>query len=211
MKYVRIENGKVVEIIPEYALPIEKWYGTKFSSQCVEASDDVKLGYFYNEETEKFSEYDDVEILRQSKIAEISNICKTKINEGSPVELSDGKSENFSYTLADQANVSEMFTAVMAGATEYPYHANDSECKMYSAADIVRIYSTLSMMKTSQITYHNQLKQYVKSIENPVEIQLVQYGQELTGEYLESYNNLILQAKTQLEAVLAKIASQTAS
>lgn len=148
-----------------------------------------------------------IEEVKNSKFSELSSACNTAIEKGTTIQLSDGASENFSYTLADQANVSEMFNAIVMGATEYPYHANDSECKMYSAKDIITIYSTLSSMKTAQITYHNQLKQYVKSLENADEIQAVKYGQELTGEYLEAYNTLIAQAQTQLEAVLARIVS----
>lgn len=148
-----------------------------------------------------------IEEVKILKLSELSFACNTAIEKGTSVQLSDGTSENFSYTLADQANVSEMFNAIVMGATEYPYHANDSECKMYSAKDIITIYSALSSMKTAQITYHNQLKQYVKSLENADEIQAVTYGQELTGEYLEAYNALIAQAQTQLEAVLARIVS----
>lgn len=149
----------------------------------------------------------DIEEVKSLKLTELSSACNTTIEKGTSVQLSDGTSENFSYTLADQANVSEMFNAVVMGATEYPYHANDSECKMYSAKDIITIYSTLSSIKTAQITYHNQLKQYVKSLENVDEIKAVTYGQELTGEYLEAYNTLIAQAKVQLETVLSKIVS----
>ena len=121
------------------------------------------------------------------------------------LELSDGSTESFTYTLADQANVSEMFTAVMAGATEYPYHQNGGDCKMYSAQDIVKIYSALSGMKTGQITYQNQLKQYVKAMTDMEDVYEVSYGQELTGEYLEKYNTLIAQAQEQMQTVLSKM------
>ena len=80
---------------------------------------------------------------------------------------------------------------------------------MYSATDIVAIYSTLSSMKTAQITYHNQLKRYLKSLTDLVAIQNVMYGQELEGEYLESYNNLMAQAQAQLEAILSRVSQQS--
>lgn len=138
------------------------------------------------------------------KESELSLACNSAINKGSSVILSTGE-EEFTYDLADQANVSEMFNAILLGATEYPYHSNNNPCKMYSAADIVAIYSTLSSMKTAQITYHNQLKRYLKSLTDVTAIQAVRYGQELEGEYLESYNNLMAQAQVQLEAILAKV------
>lgn len=142
---------------------------------------------------------------KEVKIEELSQACNQTIENGSEVELTDGSKENFTYSLADQANVSEMFTAVMAGATEYPYHENDGACKMYSAQDIVKIYSTLSGMKTATITYHNQLKQYVKNLTTLGEINSVQWGQELTGEWLDNYNILIAQATEQMNHVLSKV------
>ena len=104
------------------------------------------------------------------KLIEISTNCKQAINNGTQVKLSNGSSKQFSYTLEDQANISEMFTAVLVGATEYPYHANEEDCIIYNATDIITIYSTLTMLKTSHITYHNQLKAYVKSLDNAQDV-----------------------------------------
>ena len=94
------------------------------------------------------------------------------------------------------------------GITEYPYHADDEACEIYNAQDIITIYSTLSMLKTSQITYQNQLKQYVKNLKSIEEVQAIVYGQELTGEYLESYNTLMTSAQSQLAIVLSKFTVQ---
>lgn len=139
------------------------------------------------------------------KIKQLSEACNATINAGTQVQLSDGTTESFTYNLADQSNISEMFNAVLLGATEYPYHANDDGCRMYSAQDIVAIYTTLSAFKTAQTTYHNQLKRHVKAMESITEVEAVTYGQELTGEYLEKYNALIAQAQEQMQTVLSKM------
>ena len=146
-----------------------------------------------------------VEVAREAKIEELSMACNAAINAGIQVQLTDGSIEPFTYGLADQSNVSEMFNAVLLGATEYPYHANDDDCRMYSAQDIVAIYATLSTFKTGQITYHNQLKSYVKTLTTQEEIEGVTYGQELTGDYLSNYAELMSEAKVQLDTVLAKV------
>lgn len=150
---------------------------------------------------------DPIDSEKEKKLAEISEICQAKINEGADVELTTG-TKHFTYTLADQANVSEMFTALAGGATEFPYHADGESCEIYNAQDIITIYSTLSMLKTSQITYQNQLKQYVKSLESIEEVRAIVYGQELTGEYLESYNALMVSAQSQMAIVLSKFTAQ---
>ena len=48
MKTVRLKDNIVAEIIPEYALPVEKWYGADFAAQCVEAPDEVDQLWVYD-------------------------------------------------------------------------------------------------------------------------------------------------------------------
>lgn len=59
MKTVRIKGGKVAEIIPDYALPVEQWYGPDFAAQCMEAPDEVGQRWTYNKETGEFAPPDD--------------------------------------------------------------------------------------------------------------------------------------------------------
>ena len=177
----------------------------------VTEDEDSENGYSITPNIEKWEDWkaeqpNPIETARKVKLEELSVACNNTINAGTQVQLTDGSTESFTYGLADQSNVNEMFNAVLLGATEYPYHANDDDCRMYSAQDIVAIYAALSAFKTGQTTYHNQLKRYTKTLTVQEEIQAVTYGQELTGEYLEAYNTLMAQAKVQLDSVLAKVA-----
>lgn len=54
MKIAYINNNVVIEIIPDYALPVEKWYGEAFASQCVEVPDEVEQNWVYDPETGTF-------------------------------------------------------------------------------------------------------------------------------------------------------------
>ena len=45
MKTVRVDNGAVAEIIPQYATPVEKWYGAAFAALCTEAPDEVEQNW----------------------------------------------------------------------------------------------------------------------------------------------------------------------
>lgn len=56
MKTVRLNNNIVAEIIPDYALPVNYWYGAEFAAQCVEAPDEVDQRWVYDPETGSFSE-----------------------------------------------------------------------------------------------------------------------------------------------------------
>lgn len=152
----------------------------------------------------------DLETVRAAKIAEMSAACNAAINAGTTVQMPDGTQEAFTYSTADQANVSEMFMACLMGAESYPYHANDEACKSYTAAEIMSIYGTLSMYKTGQLTYHNQLTQYINALETAQEVQAVTYGQELTGEYLVAYGTLMQEAQAQMQAVISKVGGANA-
>lgn len=55
MKTVRLKDNIVAEVIPEYALPVEKWYGAAFAAQCMEAPDEAEQGWVYDPATGAFS------------------------------------------------------------------------------------------------------------------------------------------------------------
>ena len=214
-----------MEIIPGEdsrfpGIPIEQRYHADFIAALIQTADEteVEQNWIYNPDDQTFSappppepgpdpepEPEPVEVARAAKVAEISTACNAAIDAGTSVDLPSGTREAFTYTVADQANISEMFTACLAGATGYIYHANNSPCKTYPAADVVAIYGTLSMYKTGQLTYHNQLRQFVNSLTTAEDIQTVTYGQALIGEYMTQYNELMAEAQTQMDAVLAKI------
>ena len=152
-----------------------------------------------------------VEEAKPAKIAEIKQACESYIHAGTDVIYSDGTTEHFTYTLADQSNISEMFTAIMAGATEFPYHADGEICKIYTKEQIVTIYGTLSLFKTEATTYHNSLKAQINAMTDADAISTIKFKEtELTGEYLTNYTSMMTSAQTQLNAILAKIPTEEA-
>ena len=148
---------------------------------------------------------------KTAKLVEISKSCEDYIYAGTNVTLPDGIVEHFTYNLADQSNISEMFTAIMAGATEYPYHADGEICKIYTKEQIVTIYGTLSLFKTEATTYHNSLKAQINAMTDIDAISAIKFKDtELTGEYLTNYTAMMASAQTQLNAILAKIPTDEA-
>ena len=143
----------------------------------------------------------------ENKIKELTEISDSTIYEGTDVLLSDGYRKRFTYTLKDQADVSDMFNAVLLGMSSYIYHADDEDCEVYSSKDILSIYSALSSYKTAQKTYLNQLCRYVKTLSKISEIKNVSYGQALTGDYLNKYNTLIASAQTEMQKAIDKLLS----
>ena len=163
----------------------------------------------YNGEVSVENIFKTVEEAKPAKIAEIKQVCESYIYAGTDVTYSDGTTEHFTYTLADQSNISEMFTAVMAGATEYPYHADGEICKIYTKEQIIAIYGTLSLFKTEATTYHNSLKAQINAMTDADAISAIKFKEtELTGEYLTNYTAMMASAQTQLNAILAKIPTE---
>lgn len=148
-----------------------------------------------------YTEEDKQEALTE-KLAELSAACEAAINSGTMVRFSDGSERVVTYDIKDQTNIKELFDAVRMGAPAYLFHTPSGDCMMYSAADIIAMYSTLAAYKTAQLTYHNKLKQYVESLGTVPAIQAVQYGDPLTGEWLEDYNTLIAEAEAVMQALL---------
>lgn len=196
MNVAVVENGIITNIIvsdePDnintFPVPNGLWIGDKMTPQ-----------------------YESIEATKTAKLAEISQSCEDYIYAGTDVTLPDGTTKHFTYTLADQSNISEMFTAIMAGATEYPYHADGEICKIYTKEQIIAIYGTLSLFKTEATTYHNSLKAQINVMTDADAISAIKFKEtELAGEYLTNYNEMMASAQTQLNAILAKIPSDEA-
>ena len=156
------------------------------------------------ERTEEEINVDRLPLIKQSKISECHSICNNTIYNGLDLELSAG-SEHFDYKEKDQINIKAMFDAVVFGATRYPYQADDGKCRIFPKEDIKTLYSSLEALRTSQITYYNQLKDYINTLNTIDEINAVTYGQELTGEYLDHYNEMMQVANEEMQLVLSRI------
>lgn len=150
--------------------------------------------------------YDDdmINTLRQTKITTLSAICEQTIYAGLELELSEDK-EHFEYKNQDQTNIKAMFDAVVLGAEKYPYQSEDGKCRVFTAQDIITLYTSLEGLRTAQLTYYHQLKDVVNTLETVEEINAVTYGQELEGEYLQHYNEMLAVAQEQMQLVLSKV------
>lgn len=82
MKIVRLKDNVVVEIIPEYATPVETWYGEEFAKQCVEAPDNVEQHWIYD--GENFSEPKQVPVVEPDIVlhaSDLANAIRSGVND----------------------------------------------------------------------------------------------------------------------------------
>ena len=149
-----------------------------------------------------------IEEIRETKIQELSTRCNTQILSGVNVTLGSGEVKHFSYNLEDQSNLKELFDIALQTKVPQYYHADGESCKEYSSEDIIQIYVQESLNKIETITYFNQMKLYINSLTDENAIKQIVWGTELTGEYLETYNNAIKQAILGIKQLLGIIGNE---
>ena len=140
-----------------------------------------------------------------AKLAEISNMCNAVIVAGVDIELGE-ESVHFNLSIEDQSNINNLFRVVELGGSEFPYQSDGGVCRVYSANEIVQIYIAAQTLITTQTTYHNELKQYVQSLDNAESISSVEYGMTLPEPYLTEMNEKLAVAQQQMQAILTNMA-----
>lgn len=144
-----------------------------------------------------------LEEVRSNKISSLSSMCHDVIEHGVDVEI-NGETEHFSYSIekGDQGNIDDIFSLANATKLSQPYHADGGACKLYTPEQIMAIYVAQKTNKTVQETWFNQIKQYILVCEDDDEIKAIEYGQPLTGIYLENYNAILAQAQAIINVVI---------
>lgn len=128
-----------------------------------------------------------LEEIRQFKITKLSNICNESIENGVDLDI-DGVVKHFSYKMEDQNNIKDKFDMAIQTRLGIPYHANGENIEIYTSDQIIDLYISQKLNLAHHLTYFNQLKMYINTLEDKDTIQSVLYGEELSGKYLENYN-----------------------
>lgn len=137
------------------------------------------------------------------KIAELSGISKEMIENGVTVEI-NGVEEHFSYGIdnGDQGNIDDLFLLANQTKLDQPYHADGGECKLYSLENITKIYIAQKTNKTHHTTYFNQMKQYINTLQSKSDIESIEYGDELIGEFADGYDAIMEQATNIIKVLI---------
>lgn len=138
------------------------------------------------------------------KIKQYGNECQKKIYAGVDVETNYG-TEHFSATGDDQANIKALSDVAMLTKVSLPYHADGSQCKVYTYQDIIKIYCEIQKLILTETSYCNALNTYVRGLYTKEDIAAVKYGQEITDSTIKENMETAI---TQGEAVMEAIAKQ---
>ncbi len=180
-----------------------------YEAQMIDASGLLKAverGWVTIEDVvEIIGEDNALSFIMAAKLAEISNMCNAVIVAGVDIELGE-ESVHFNLSIEDQSNINNLFRVVELGGSEFPYQSDGGVCRVYSANEIVQIYIAAQTLITTQTTYHNELKQYVQSLDNAEAISSVEYGMTLPEPYLTEMNEKLAVAQQQMQAILTNMA-----
>ncbi len=131
---------------------------------------------------------------KESKIAEISNLCADAIVAGVDVNGS-----HYSYTLTDQNNLYNAMTLAIQTGLKVPYHADNENCRLFTKEELVAIYVAAETNATSRMTFNNQIKRYINTLTTIEEVKAITLNTPLTGEYLDTYNMIMVQSQRLIE------------
>lgn len=127
------------------------------------------------------------------KLTELSTACESAIINGIALTTEDGVERHFAGDEQDQINIDQVLRACEGGAPGWLYQSEGEdgqagECFWCTATDAKKISNGLAIDKTQKRTYHNALKKYVLHLTTVEAVLEVQWGQPLTGQWLEEYN-----------------------
>ena len=118
-----------------------------------------------------------MEAAKTAKESELSTACNQAIVTGMDVKTTKG-TEHFSLQETDQINLTTAYNAVMAGAEQYPYHADGKLCRMFTADEIKAISAASIQHKMYHTTLCNHLLTWARRAETAEELDGITYTEE---------------------------------
>lgn len=148
-----------------------------------------------------------LEEIKNNKINELSDICNHLIENGVDIDI-NGTMEHFSYSLSkgDQNNIDDIMKLAASTGLGQSYHCDNGNCKIYTIDQIVTLYIAVKVNKLINMTYFNQMKQYIKSFTSDEDKEIIvsiSYNTPLTGIYLETYNENVEHSKLVIKTELS--------
>lgn len=185
------EKNEIISIFKAGEFPNET--ERKYEVLDNEFTDEILNHIFdYKYENNSFIKKDNAENIRleklkKAKISNMSTFCSNEIIKGV-----NFKGKHYSLTLDDQTNISNLSMLASLG-NSVPYHADSNEganCELFTPQEFLEFSNYCQMYKLFHLTYYNQLKGYINSLNTIEEVLNINYGVCLKGEYLINLKKL---------------------
>lgn len=122
--------------------------------------------------------------------SQIDSDCTAAIQAGVDVEFSDGNTYHFSYKMEDQINYNEMKDQIRDGFTMLPYHADNGDCTLFSAADMTKMITMQRANKTLLMTKCNGYFRMIDAAKTKDAISAITWGSNLNKKYQAVYDEI---------------------
>lgn len=180
MKKVKLTQENIVwEIIPDYALPIEEWYGAAFAAECVEAPDEVEQGWVYDAESGTFSPplpTPDLAALKTTHISQTKTALETHLAEH-PLQWSDGK--HYSVTMDKQALLNNAIAVYQIGVQSgmnpaLEWNATGEECTEWEFNDLCALALAIAAYVKPLVAHQQALEVAIMTAETAEEVSVIE-------------------------------------
>lgn len=141
---------------------------------------------------------------RELCIEKFNKECSKVIFAGVDVETEYG-TEHFAATDDDQRNIKDIFDIAIMSGKGFAYHADKTQCKVYSYEDIIKIYMAIKSLVLYQTTYCNALNSYARKLVDKSEMSALVYGQDIPDEALKTEMEESLEFGKQIIEALAAV------
>lgn len=140
-----------------------------------------------------------IDSVRTQKEKEISDACNAAIVAGMDVETTKG-TEHFSLQETDQINLTTAYNAILSGAEGYPYHADGTLCRLFTAKEITDVSNASIQHKLYHTTLCNHLLTWIRRAKTEDELNGITYSADGLPEDLAQNMQQVLTAATSLTA-----------
>lgn len=132
-----------------------------------------------------------LEEMQKLQVSRVGAQCKKVIDNGTDVVLSDEKIERFSLTMDDQNNINKLVIKIKEGMKFAPYHSDTTQCKIYSAEDIMRISIETDMFILYHTTYCNSLNTWIRRCEDKEDVKQIHFGMDLPEDLKDDLDGIM--------------------
>lgn len=149
-----------------------------------------------------------LEEYKEFQILQVQSAVQQDIFAGKSIELSNGESEYFEFTLEDQSNISNLYMAIISGngaITSLPFHSHGNYCRQYSAYDLIIIYAEMQKFITEKTTIANFTIQKIREAESKEEVAAMYYGMEFDAETTAQIEEILLSTMAVIDNILNNI------
>lgn len=128
-----------------------------------------------------------LDFLIRSKTEEMNRACEKTIEDGFALEMSDGKSYQFTMKNEDQIAMMSIMARIQTGETEFDFYAGERQCLTLGVEDAEKLIATATAFRSYHVAYYRCLVEFIESLADAKKISEISYGDVVPEEFWSGY------------------------